>query len=86
MPDDFAEFENNTNKRINLHLDWDNSVASFNTTVQPGEIAQVTGFNGGTARVCHRSDGGTYTNCPANSPTARPGDYFGLEEDGGFSG
>jgi hypothetical protein len=85
MPDDYAEFENNTDKRINLHLDWD-SGGSFNTTIQPGEVAQVTGFNGRTAVVCHRSDGGSYTNCPAGSPTAKPGDYFPLEEDGGFSG
>ena len=86
MPDDFAEFENNTDKRINLHLDWDNSDASFNTTIQPGEIAKVAGFNGGTARICHRSDGGMYAYCPESSPIARAGDYFFLEEDGGFSG
>jgi hypothetical protein len=86
MPADFAEFENNTDKNINLHLDWDNGSASFNTTIKAGEVASVSGFNGGTARICHRSDGGMYTNCPANSPVAKAGDYFFLEEGGGFSG
>ena len=84
MPDDIAEFENNTDKRINLHIDWDNGAASFNTTIQPGETVQVTGFNGRTGTICHRSDGGSYTNCPAGSPVGKPGDYFILEEDGGF--
>lgn len=84
MSNNYAEFENNTDKDINLHIDWDVDSSSFNTTVRPGEVAQVSGFNGRTGRVCHRSDGGSYTNCPPGSPVVREGDYFFLEEDGGF--
>ena len=86
MRNNYAEFENNTDKDINLHIDWDDGAASYNTTVKPAEVAIVTGFNGRTGRVCHRSDGGNYTNCPHGSPVAKEGDYFVLEENGGFQG
>ena len=86
MSENYAEFENRTDKKINLHIDWDDNVASYNTTIEPGQIAEVAGFNGRSGHVCHRSDGGSYTNCPDNSPIAKEGDYFMLEEDGGYSG
>lgn len=82
----YAEFENASDVRISLHLDWINSNGAFsNTIIQPGEVARVAGFDStARAHICHRSDGGTFAYCPATSPIARAGDYFILKADGGY--
>jgi hypothetical protein len=82
--DNYFEMENMTQKRIVVTLDW-NSGARQQTTVQPGEIAEIT-CGDSWARICHRSDGGAINECPLDSPIAKRGDFFQLEEDGGFSG
>jgi archaellum component FlaC len=82
----YADFENASNVQISLHLDWITTDGSFtNTTIQPGEVARVAGFDGNArAYICHRSDGATFKVCPANSRVARAGDYFVLNADGGY--
>lgn len=87
MADDmqnYAELENMTDKRIQVHIDWDTG-AQQNTEVMPGDIAEIVcGKNTGV--LCHRSDGGS-GGCPAGWPTStiKAGDFFQLEENGGFS-
>ncbi|TCC89237.1 hypothetical protein EZ428_16195 [Pedobacter frigiditerrae] len=82
--DSYASFENmSETKNIHLLLEWDTG-GFYRTIIKPGEIAEVT-FNSNKAFVCHRSDGGDYTSCPAKNVVAQADDYFQLEENGEYS-
>ena len=84
MANNYATFENVSDLAIELHIDWDDGIANTNTTIKPGESAEITGFNGRTALACYRVDGGSYANCPVGSQVAIEGDFFRLTGDGGF--
>jgi hypothetical protein len=72
----FASFENSTDERISLHIVW-SAGGHKNTIVFPGEVAEIV-CDVDSGRFCHRSDGGTYNSCPANSPSVVAGDYWKL--------
>lgn len=81
---DYVEFYNPTDFSISLHIDWIGTPSSFKNTVIPPDTTIEIEFGPQSGRICHRSDGGTYSVCPANSPVARAGDFYTLEQDGNF--
>lgn len=83
---DYVEFENATDRRINLHIDWIEANLGFkNETIQAGDTVQIQ-FGTHQGRICHQSDDGTPALCSFDSPIAKAGDYYTLELNGGFSG
>ncbi len=74
--------KNNSNVDINITLNW-NTGGWKNDVIKSGEVVEIEcGDN--IATICHRSDGGTYSECPIGSRTFRAGDYYILLKNGQY--
>ena len=74
--------KNNSDVDINITIIWSNG-GHKNDVIKPGEEVEIQ-CGDDIATLCHRSDGGTYGECPINSRTFQADDYYILLENGQY--
>lgn len=77
-----GKLKNNSTVMITYTLEWENGLTE-NDVLQPKEEVEIN-CGDEKAKLCHRSDGGIYGACPANSKTFEAEDYYLLLEDGEY--